>query len=216
MVDVGAKQHTKRVAVATGIISFGNINTLKMILEDTNKKGDVLGTARIAGIMAAKRTSDIIPLCHPIALTKVEVTITPRGPGALSVDAHVDCTGPTGVEMEALTAVSGTLLTIYDMCKAVDRNMTIHSSRVAYKSGGRSGTHFAIEWLRDHGGQKWAKMWAPEWFVEEAEIESTMGHEEQEVSTSETEGMRRKKIERARRSAVETVLSRRLKENTGE
>lgn len=144
MVDVGAKPATHRVAVATGRIEM-QPETLALIESGTAKKGDVLGIARIAGIMAAKRTSDLIPLCHPLALTRVaieyEATST-RQVGAIGIfcSATVETVGPTGVEMEALTAVQVALLTIYDMCKAVDRGMSIHDVRVAEKHGGKSGS----------------------------------------------------------------------------
>jgi len=139
MVDVGAKDETKRVAVAEGFVVMLPA-TLVMILEGNARKGDVLGTARIAGIMAAKKTHDLIPLCHPLMLNKVSVEIEPDEalPG-LRVTATVSVTGKTGVEMEALTAASVACLTIYDMAKAVDRGMTITGVRVLEKSGGKSG-----------------------------------------------------------------------------
>ena len=139
MVDVGAKDETKRVAVAEGFVVM-RPETLAMILDGNAKKGDVLGTARIAGIMAAKKTHDLIPLCHPLMLNKVSVEIEPEPtlPG-LRVIATVSVTGKTGVEMEALTAASLACLTIYDMAKAVDRGMTITGVRVLEKSGGKSG-----------------------------------------------------------------------------
>ena len=139
MVDVGAKDETKRVAVAEGFVVMLPA-TLAMILEGNARKGDVLGTARIAGIMAAKKTHDLIPLCHPLMLNKVSVEIEPDEalPG-LRVTATVSVTGKTGVEMEALTAASVACLTIYDMAKAVDRGMTITGVRVLEKSGGKSG-----------------------------------------------------------------------------
>lgn len=139
MVDVAAKDETHRVARASGRIVMLPA-TLEHIAKGTAKKGDVLGVARIAAIQAAKRTSDLIPLCHPIALTKVTVDFEPS-----SADAHVECTavvetiGRTGVEMEALTAVAAGLLTIYDMCKAVDRAMRIEGIGLLEKRGGRSG-----------------------------------------------------------------------------
>ena len=139
MVDVGEKKETKRVAVACGTI-FMQAETFRMVEEGTAKKGDVLGIARIAGIQAAKRASDLIPLCHPLPLTRVAVDFD------LDHDAHsVTCrvtaetVGRTGVEMEALTAVNGTLLTIYDMCKAVDRAMRMGDIRLLEKLGGKSG-----------------------------------------------------------------------------
>jgi cyclic pyranopterin monophosphate synthase len=139
MVDVGAKAETQRTAVATGRISM-QARTLSLILEGTAKKGDVLGVARIAAIQGAKRTSDLIPLCHPIALTRVAVEFTIDREGtAVECTATAECSGRTGVEMEALTAVSVGLLTIYDMCKAVDRGMRIESVRLLEKQGGKSG-----------------------------------------------------------------------------
>ena len=138
MVDVGAKTDTRRIAIA-----------LSMITEGGAKKGDVLGVARVAAIMAAKKTSDLIPLCHPLALTKVSVefTLAPgidsSDTGSVSCTATAETTGKTGVEMEALTAVSVGLLTIYDMCKAVDRGMMIEGVRLLKKEGGKSGTWIA-------------------------------------------------------------------------
>ncbi|RST87844.1 cyclic pyranopterin monophosphate synthase MoaC [Aquibium carbonis] len=139
MVDVGAKDDTRRVAIAEGFVVMLPA-TLTMILDGNAKKGDVLGTARIAGIMASKKTHDLVPLCHPLMLNKVSVEIEPDEalPG-LRVTAAVSVTGKTGVEMEALTAVSVACLTIYDMAKAVDRGMTITGVRVLEKSGGKSG-----------------------------------------------------------------------------
>ncbi|MEZ5872090.1 MAG: cyclic pyranopterin monophosphate synthase MoaC [Nitratireductor sp.] len=139
MVDVGDKAHTTRVAVAEGAIRMLP-ETLDTILSGNAKKGDVLGAARIAGIMAAKKTSELIPLCHPLALTKVQVDIEPDAalPG-FRVTALAKLTGQTGVEMEALTACSVACLTIYDMAKAVDRGMEIVSVRLREKSGGKSG-----------------------------------------------------------------------------
>ncbi|HJS04596.1 MAG TPA: cyclic pyranopterin monophosphate synthase MoaC [Variovorax sp.] len=144
MVDVAAKPATHRVAVATGRIEM-QAATLALIESGTAKKGDVLGIARIAGIQAAKKTSDLIPLCHPLALTRVAVDF---GTGEGSVPqvvctATVETVGPTGVEMEALTAVQVALLTIYDMCKAVDRGMTINGVHVREKHGGKSGSYTA-------------------------------------------------------------------------
>lgn len=140
MVDVSAKPATERVAVAEGAVVMAAA-TLEMIRAGDAKKGDVIGTARIAGIMAAKRTHELIPLCHPIGLSKVTVDIEPDDalPG-LRVRATTKVTGKTGVEMEALTAVSVACLTIYDMAKAVDRGMTITGIRLLEKRGGRSGT----------------------------------------------------------------------------
>jgi cyclic pyranopterin phosphate synthase len=139
MVDVGGKEHTQREAVATGAVKMLP-RTLELILSGNAKKGDVLGAARIAGIMAAKKTADLIPLCHPLALTKVEVDITPDHnlPG-LVVRATARLTGQTGVEMEALTAATIACLTIYDMAKAAERGMEITGVRLLEKSGGKSG-----------------------------------------------------------------------------
>lgn len=139
MVDVGAKAETQREAVARGIISMQPA-TLRLILSGTAPKGDVLATARIAGIMAAKRTPELIPLCHTLLLTHVSVTIEPdTAASALRIEATVRTKGQTGVELEALTAVSVAALTIYDMCKAVDRGMRIGEIRLAEKRGGRGG-----------------------------------------------------------------------------
>ena len=141
MVDVGAKAATHRIAIAQGKIAM-KPSTLALILEGTAKKGDVLGVARIAGIMAAKRTSDLIPLCHPLALSRVSIDFEPDVANArVACVASVETVGPTGVEMEALTAVQIALLTIYDMCKAADRGMTITDVRLLEKHGGKSG-HF--------------------------------------------------------------------------
>ena len=143
MVDVGGKSSTRRIAVATGRIEMLPA-TLALIQSGTAKKGDVLGIARIAGIQGAKKTSDLIPLCHPIGLTRVAVDFE-----VLTADNAVVCTataetiGQTGVEMEALTAVQVALLTIYDMCKAVDRGMTINGVRLLEKHGGKSGSFVA-------------------------------------------------------------------------
>ena len=140
MVDVGGKQSTHRIAVATGEIQMLPA-TLALIQSGTAKKGDVLGIARIAGIMAAKKTSDLIPLCHPLALTRVTVEFEVREAQAtVQCTATVETVGPTGVEMEALTAVQVALLTIYDMCKAVDRGMVMGGVRVVEKHGGKSGS----------------------------------------------------------------------------
>lgn len=140
MVDVAAKPATHRVAVAQGRIVM-NATTLTLITEGTAKKGDVLGVARIAGIMAAKKTSDLIPLCHPLALTRVALEfLTDAATASVTCRATVETVGPTGVEMEALTAVQVALLTIYDMCKAVDRGMQITDGRVLEKHGGKSGS----------------------------------------------------------------------------
>ncbi len=143
MVDVAAKPATHRVAVAQGRIVMAAA-TLAIILEGTAKKGDVLGIARIAGIMAAKKTSELIPLCHPLALTHVALEFTPDVASAsIRCLATVETVGPTGVEMEALTAVQVALLTIYDMCKAVDRAMVISDVKVLEKHGGKSGSFVA-------------------------------------------------------------------------
>jgi cyclic pyranopterin phosphate synthase len=141
MVDVSDKAPTERVAIAEGRIRMRPA-TLATVKRGNAKKGDVLGAARLAGIMAAKRTHELIPLCHPLALSKVAVDIEPIR-GALSVRATVKVTGKTGVEMEALTAVSVACLTIYDMVKAVDRGMTIEGVRLIEKRGGKSGTYRA-------------------------------------------------------------------------
>ena len=139
MVDVGAKADTQRVAVAAGAIRMQPA-TLALIVSGTAKKGDVLGIARIAAIMAAKRTSDLIPLCHPLALTRVTVDFDIDAPAnSVRCRAQVETFGKTGVEMEALTAVQIGLLTIYDMCKAVDRGMVMGDIRVLEKHGGKSG-----------------------------------------------------------------------------
>ena len=139
MVDVGDKLQTKRSAVASGIITMLP-NTLKLILQGDAKKGDVLGVARIAAIQASKKTADLIPLCHPIALTKVAITFeTDAAKTSITCTATTETTGQTGVEMEALTAVSVGLLTIYDMCKAADRGMTISDIKLLEKHGGKSG-----------------------------------------------------------------------------
>ncbi len=139
MVDVGGKAATAREAVAEGVIRMQPA-TLKLIVEGGHKKGDVLAVARIAGIMAAKKTSELIPLCHPLALTKVtiDLTLDEALPG-VRIRALCRVNGQTGVEMEALTAVQTALLTIYDMCKAVDRGMTITDVQLVAKSGGQSG-----------------------------------------------------------------------------
>ena len=144
MVDVSEKPATERVAVAEGRVVMSK-ETLKLILSGNAKKGDVLGTARIAGIMAAKRTHELIPLCHPLALSKATVEIEPDAklPGCI-VRATVKVTGPTGVEMEALTAVSVACLTIYDMIKAVERGARIDGIHLVEKSGGKSG-HYRAE-----------------------------------------------------------------------
>ena len=143
MVDVGAKQHTHRIAVAEGRIHM-QAATLALIESGTAKKGDVLGIARLAGIMGAKKTADLIPLCHPIALTRVAVEFEVLAASTTVVcRATAETTGPTGVEMEALTAVQVALLTIYDMCKAADRGMEISGVKLLEKHGGKSGSFVA-------------------------------------------------------------------------
>lgn len=143
MVDVSDKSVTSRTAIAEGFVAMEPA-TLALIETGTAKKGDVLATARIAGIMAAKKTSDLIPLCHPLAITKVTVDFTPsHAPAGLHVSAEVRVAGQTGVEMEALTAVSIACLTIYDMLKAVDKAMSFSGIRLVEKTGGRSGTYRA-------------------------------------------------------------------------
>ncbi|MDR3523089.1 MAG: cyclic pyranopterin monophosphate synthase MoaC [Acetobacteraceae bacterium] len=138
MVDVGAKAETVRVATARARVVMQKA-TLDLIRAGDAKKGDVLGVARLAGIMAAKRTADLIPLCHPLPITSVSVDLTPTGDDAVEIAATVRTTGRTGVEMEALTAASVAALTVYDMVKAVDRGMRIEALRVVAKSGGKSG-----------------------------------------------------------------------------
>ena len=143
MVDVGEKNITQRIAVAEGIIHM-QAETLQRILQGSHKKGDVLGVARVAGVMAAKKTADLIPLCHPLQLTHVDIQLN-----ASEKEQNVHCVvevktdGKTGVEMEALTAVQITLLTIYDMCKAMDRGMSMSDIGLVKKSGGKSG-----DWLK--------------------------------------------------------------------
>ena len=140
MVDVSAKDETARVATARGRIVMAPA-TLALIEAGQVGKGDVLGVARLAGIMAAKRTSDLIPLCHPLALSKVTVDLTPAAPDAVDIEATVKLVGRTGVEMEALTAVTIAALTVYDMCKAADRGMRIEDIRLVLKEGGKSGRY---------------------------------------------------------------------------
>ena len=143
MVDVSEKAATTRTAVAEGFVSM-RAETLALVTTGTAKKGDVLATARIAGIMAAKRTHELIPLCHPLALTKATVELTPcAAPPGVRVEALVKVTGQTGVEMEALTAVSVACLTLYDMLKAADKGMVIEMIRLIEKTGGRSGAYHA-------------------------------------------------------------------------
>lgn len=141
MVDVGHKADTERIAVARGKVSM-KPDTLQLIIDGNLKKGDVLTLAQVAGIMAAKRTSELIPLCHPLLLNKIDVVCTPNGDDScVDIEATVRVNGKTGVEMEALTAVSAAALTIYDMAKAVDRGMHLTGIRVVYKEGGKSGVY---------------------------------------------------------------------------
>ncbi|WP_237217101.1 cyclic pyranopterin monophosphate synthase MoaC [Falsiroseomonas oryziterrae] len=140
MVDVSGKAETSRTAVARGRIVMAP-ETLALIQAGQVGKGDVLGVARLAGIMAAKRTSDLIPLCHPLMISKVAVDLVAAPPDAVEIEATVKVTGQTGVEMEALTAVTVAALTVYDMCKAADRGMRIEAVRLVHKSGGKSGTY---------------------------------------------------------------------------
>lgn len=140
MVDVGDKPATRRTATARGRVTMRK-ETLALLERGEARKGDVIGVARLAGIMAAKRTSELIPLCHPLPISMVSVDLTPAPEaGAIEIVATVRTAGPTGVEMEALTAVSVAALTVYDMCKAVDRSMRIEGIRVVHKAGGKSGT----------------------------------------------------------------------------
>lgn len=149
MVEVGAKEITRREAIVRGEVTM-RPGTLDMILEGKTPKGEVFGVARIAGIMAAKKTPDIIPLCHPLALTGIDVQFRPdREQSRVEIEARVRTTGQTGVEMEALTAVSAAALAIYDMCKAVDREMVIGAIRLVHKSGGKSGS------FDREGEEKW-------------------------------------------------------------
>ncbi len=143
MVDVGDKPSSLRKAIAQGRISM-QTQTLQLIKDGAHKKGDVLAVARIAGIMAAKKTADLIPLCHPLALTKVSVDFDIlESDNSIRCEASAETRGQTGVEMEALTAVQVALLTVYDMCKAVDRGMSMDSIQLLHKSGGKSG-----DWVR--------------------------------------------------------------------
>lgn len=143
MVDVGTKPDTRRIAVAAGSIVM-KPETLAMVAQGTAEKGDVLGVARVAAIQAAKKTADLIPLCHPLALTKIAIEFQIDEPShRIACSASVETVGKTGVEMEALVAVSAGLLTIYDMCKAVDRGMIIETIRLLRKEGGKSGTWLA-------------------------------------------------------------------------
>ena len=140
MVFISEKAVTYRTATAACRVRFSDKTTISLIQENQMKKGDVLGAARIAGIMAAKRTSDLIPLCHPIAISHVAIDLDPAKEGdGIEIRATVACDGKTGVEMEALTAASTAALTVYDMCKAVDKGMVIDGVRVVFKDGGKSG-----------------------------------------------------------------------------
>ncbi len=141
MVDVGAKEPTRREAIAAGRVLM-KPETLRRIVDRKIEKGDVLAVAQVAGIMAAKRTGEIIPMCHPLNLDSVEIAFRPDGARSeVRIEARVKSTGKTGVEMEALTAVSAAALTIYDMCKAVERGMVISDIKLLKKSGGQSGTY---------------------------------------------------------------------------
>ena len=145
MVDVSEKEVTSRMAVARGKV-YMRAETLALILEDKIEKGDVFSVARVAGIMAAKKTPELIPMCHPLNITSVEIELTPaENPARVEIAASVRVSGKTGVEMEAMTAVSIAGLTIYDMCKAVDREMAIGEVRLLKKSGGKNGTFIRKE-----------------------------------------------------------------------
>ena len=145
MVDVSTKEVTSRIAVARATVHMRE-ETLALILDEKIEKGDVLSVARVAGIMAAKKTSELIPMCHPLNITSVEIDLTPqRNPARVDIEAVVRVSAKTGVEMEAMTAVSVAGLTIYDMCKAVDREMSIGAIRLVKKSGGKSGTFIRKE-----------------------------------------------------------------------
>jgi cyclic pyranopterin phosphate synthase len=145
MVDVSGKDVTERIATARGTI-FMRAETLSLIMEKKVEKGDVFSVARVAGIMAAKKTSELIPMCHPLNITSVEIELTPQNnPPRVEIEAVVKVTGKTGVEMEAMTAAAVAGLTIYDMCKAVDREMTVSNVRLVKKSGGKSGTFIRKE-----------------------------------------------------------------------
>ena len=145
MVDVSDKDTTSRIAVARGSINM-RAETLELILDDKIEKGDVFAVARVAGIMAAKKTSELIPMCHPLNITSVEIDLMPGdNPARVDIEASVRVSGKTGVEMEAMTAVSVAGLTIYDMCKAVDREMSMGEIRLVKKSGGKSGTFIRKE-----------------------------------------------------------------------
>lgn len=144
MVDVSAKETTAREARAGGVVRMSNATLAAILKPGGIAKGDVLAVARVAGIQAAKRTSDLIPLCHPLPLAKVGIEFAAEGDDGLAIEAVCKVAGRTGVEMEALTAVSVAALTVYDMCKALDRGMTIEAVRLLAKSGGKSGT-----WTRE-------------------------------------------------------------------
>lgn len=145
MIDVGSKEDTVRTAVATGCVVM-QPQTAKKVREGVLPKGDVLGTARVAGVMAAKRTPDVIPLCHPLLLTSVEVDLKVDAThGRVDIKATVRCVGKTGVEMEALTAVAAAALTVYDMCKTVDKSMTISEIALESKTGGKSGDYLRLQ-----------------------------------------------------------------------
>src|SRR5215467_2771848 len=145
MVDGSNKEITRREATARGVVRM-RAETLELILKGKVEKGDVLSVARVAGIMAAKKTPDLIPMCHPLAITSVKIDLTPaKDPARVEIEAIVRVSGKTGVEMEAMTAVSAAALTIYDMCKAVDREMSIGEIRLVKKSGGKSGTFIRKE-----------------------------------------------------------------------
>lgn len=149
MVDVGAKPATERIAVATAVVRM-KPETLSLILDDKVKKGDVFASARIAGIMAAKRTPELIPMCHPIPITSVTIDLAALKSDGVLITATVKTTYVTGVEMEALTAASAAALTIYDMCKSVDRAMTIEKVQLIRKSGGKSGDFIREGTIEDH------------------------------------------------------------------
>ena len=139
MVDVSGKKITKREAVASASVIM-KTKTLKIIREGKMAKGDVLSVAKVAGIMAAKRTSELIPMCHPLEISNVDITFNLKGKNRIQIKSKVNCLGRTGVEMEALTAAAVSALTIYDMCKAVDREMVISDVKLLKKTGGKSGT----------------------------------------------------------------------------
>jgi len=147
MVDVSAKEPSLRTATASGVVRM-QPDTLALIVDRKAAKGDVLEVARLAGIMAAKRTGELIPLCHPLGLDAVEIDLTPRPPDALEIVATARLVGRTGVEMEAMTAVSVAALTVYDMCKAVDRGMVVERIRLEEKTGGKRGAY-----RRGEGGE---------------------------------------------------------------